>query len=263
MSDDLKQGAKYMIFAMIAANLLIGLLIGVTGIGFMLPMFYLIVVGMTTTEAMAFSFCAFVLSGILSTIIFAKKKAMDWRIGTWVSVGSVLGTMAGVSINLMLPEYVIKYILYIVVLLSGFSILLPRKEPRVTDGSGFFQTWSAARAAACILIGIVTGCICSAGGAGGPILVIPILTLLGMPIHTVIGTAMYNSIFIALIAFPRYFAAAGGIQIPYFSFLPLLLVLYGAGVLVGGHYSFCVNQMWLKRTIALLCIVVAVYKIAG
>lgn len=250
-----------MLFAIIAANLLVGLIIGMTGIGFMLPVFYLIVVHMTTTEAMAFSFCAFILSGILSTVLFAKKKAVDWRIGTWISVGSVFGTIAGVTINLMLPEYLITYILYIMVLLSGLSIILPRRNARSPAGHGFVQTWSASRAVVCVLAGIVTGCICSAGGAGGPILVIPILATLGMPIHTVIGTAMYNSIFISAIAFPRYFLAAGGTQIPYFSFLPFLVALFGVGVLVGGHYSFRVNQLRLKQAIAALCIVVAVYKI--
>lgn len=247
---------------MIAANLLVGLMIGMTGIGFMLPMFYLIVIHMTAAEAMAFSFCAFILSGVLSVVIFAKNKALDWRIGTWISIGSIFGTLAGVSVNLMLPEATIKNILYIMVLVSGASIFLPKRKNTSVENE-FFQTWSIRQGLVCMLIGIVTGCVCSAGGAGGPILVIPILTMLGMPIHTVIGTAMYNSIFVSLIAFPRYLAAAGGTQIPYFSMIPLLLVVYGAGVLIGSHYSFRVNQLRLKQTIAVLCIAVAGYKLAG
>lgn len=247
---------------MMAANLAVGLMIGVTGLGFLLPMFYLLAVSMTSAQAMAFSFCAFILSGILSAVTFGRKRALDLRIGTWMSLGSIAGTLAGVSINLMLPPALAAKTLYAMVLISGISILVPGKRGQTAE-NGFFRSWSGSRIAACVLIGLVTGCICSIGGAGGPILTIPILTALGMPIHTVIGTAMYNSIFISLIAFPRYLKAAGGMQIPYLSCLPILLVLYGAGVLIGSRYSFRINQTRLKRIIAVLCTAVAAVKLAG
>lgn len=250
-----------MLILLAVVNFVLGALIGMTGIGFMLPVFYLAVVGLSATEAMAFSFCAFLVSGILSTLLFARKGAVDWRVGTWLSGGSVLGTLAGVAINLMLPEGLITYILYIMVLVSGLSILWPRKKAGGGARPPFLRKGSVGGAVLCLGIGLVTGCICSVAGAGGPILVIPILALLGMPIHTVIGTAMYNSIFIAAVAFPQYFWAAGGREIPYFSWLPLLLALYGAGVLAGGCCAFRVNQLRLKQGIAVLCIGVALYQI--
>lgn len=249
-----------MLAGIFAANLLVGLCVGLTGLGFMLPMFYLIAVHMTTSEAMAFSFCAFLVSGILSTAAFSRKNAVDFRIGTWISVGSVAGAMAGVTINVWLPTAVVTNILYLTVLLSGISILLPQ---RAGSGAkpGTVSEKSIPRAALCIGIGAVTGCICSAGGAGGPILVIPVLSRLGMPIHKGIGTAMYNSIFLALIAFPRYLAAAGGTGVMYFEWMPVLLALFGAGVLIGSRYAFCINQQRLKRIIAILCIGVAAWKL--
>lgn len=251
-----------MLLCIFGANLLVGICIGLTGIGFMLPMFYLLAVHMTTFEAMAFSFCAFLVSGMLSTVAFYRKNAVDFRIGTWISVGSVIGTMAGVTVNLLLPPSTVKTILYSTVLLSGISIFLPQKANRDTH-VGFLGTWSISHVVICIAIGVVTGCICSAAGAGGPILVIPILSILGMPIHKVIGTAMYNSIFLSLFAFPRYFLAAGGTEMVYFAWIPVLLILFGAGVLIGSRYAFRMNQTKLKRTIAVLCVGIAVWKLIG
>ena len=53
------------------------------------------------------------------------------------------------------------------------------------------------------LLGVATGAVCAASGAGGPVLVMPLLTLIGFPAHTAVGISLFNSVFIAL-------PAAGG-----------------------------------------------------
>ena len=54
---------------MILLNLLVGGCIGLTGIaGFLLPMFYTGFLGMPSSESLALSFVAFLISGILGSV---------------------------------------------------------------------------------------------------------------------------------------------------------------------------------------------------
>ncbi len=49
-----------------------------------------------------------------------------------------------------------------------------------------------------LAFGAVTGLICALSGAGGPILVMPLLVVFGVPVKTAVGIALFNSIFIAV-----------------------------------------------------------------
>lgn len=108
----------------LAANLLVGLCIGFTGIaGFLLPMFYTGFLGMAAAEALALSFSAFLISGIFGSVNYYRSRNLDIRGAVILSSGSFIGAFAGVKMNLLIPEDMVKNILYIVVLLSGISIL--------------------------------------------------------------------------------------------------------------------------------------------
>lgn len=62
---------------MILLNIIVGACVGLTGIaGFLLPMFYTGFLNMPSTEALALSFSAFLVSGIIGSINFTGQ-------GTW------------------------------------------------------------------------------------------------------------------------------------------------------------------------------------
>ena len=65
----------------------------------------------------------------------------------------------------------------------------------------------------CLLVlaafGAVTGLICALSGAGGPILVMPLLVVFGVPVKTAVGIALFNSIFIAVPSSIGYAMDAG------------------------------------------------------
>ena len=111
-----------------------------------------------------------------------------------LSAGSYVGALAGVKINLLIPEDTMKIILYLVVLLSGISILLRK------DKEGAEEKEKKQQMVFFFILGVVTGAICAASGAGGTVLVMPILTLLGIPAHMAVGISLFDSIFIALSA---------------------------------------------------------------
>ena len=106
----------------------------------------------------------------------------------------------------------------------------------------------------------MTGAICAASGAGGPILVMPILTLLGIPAHMAVGISLFDSIFIALPAVIGYLHAAAGKEGMYV-LLPVLLIAHGIGVFAGSKNATRINQKMLKRIVAVASIAIACVKL--
>lgn len=240
---------------MILLNLLVGGCIGLTGIaGFLLPMFYTGFLGMPSSESLALSFAAFLISGILGSVNYYRSGNLELKTAGILSAGSFLGAIVGVKINLLIPEDTMKIILYLVVLLSGISILL-RKEKPEKEGKK-----EEKNKAVYFLLGVVTGTVCAASGAGGPVLVMPLLTLIGFPAHTAVGISLFDSIFIALPSAAGYLYAASGVKEIYY-LLPVLLVAHGIGVFAGSKNAVKINQKLLKQIVAVGSIAIACVKL--
>lgn len=148
----------------VIANILIGGMIGLTGIaGFLLPMLYSGFLGMSTMQGLALSFFAFLISGVLGAYNYYRAKNLDLKLAVWISIGSFIGAIGGVRLNLLIEEGMVKKILYLVVLLSGLSILL-RKEPGEEKEKD--QTEQKIPPVFWLIFGAVTGLICALSGAG-------------------------------------------------------------------------------------------------
>lgn len=245
----------------IITNLIVGACVGMTGIaGFLLPMYYTGFAGMASTPALALSFAAFLVSGVLGSVTYYKTKNLNLKVAVYLSIGSFIGALLGVRINLLIPEAYIRILLYLVVLISGISILL-RKESSLPDRKNPLSEKNRKRNLIYILLGLVTGTICAASGAGGPVLVMPLLTLLGFPAHTAVGISLFDSIFIALPATWGYLGPAMSQDSSILSLLPLILVAHGIGVIAGSKNAVKINQLLLKRIVAVASILIALMKL--
>ena len=238
----------------ILANLLVGGMIGLTGIaGFLLPMLYSGFMGMPAAQGMALSFFAFLISGVLGAWNYHRAKNLDVRQGLLISAGSLIGASFGVWLNLLMDESLVKRILYLVVLASGISILLRKDRDRKTGGREKLPAWGM------VAFGLVTGALCALSGAGGPILVMPLLVVLGVPVKTAVGVALFNSIFIAIPSCIGY-----SLQCDPGTFLSLLavsMISHGAGVWAGSRNAGLLRPEPLKRGVAVFSIVIAAYKL--
>ena len=126
------------------------------------------------------------------------------RFGLKLSVGSLVGAVFGVCLNMLIPESGVKTLLYTVVFLSGISILLRKIKAAASDEQAKDSTF-AGNLPVVLGLGTVTGAICALSGAGGPVLVMPLLVLLEIPVRTAVGVALFNSIFIGIPACLGYF----------------------------------------------------------
>ena len=146
-----------------------------------------------------------------------------------------------------------KIILYLVVLVSGLSILF-RKESTNSSPIKYNNILL-------IIIGFGTGLICSITGAGGPIIVLPILILIGIEVHEAVAIALFNSIFIGIPAAFGYIINSNLEIIK--PILPIALFSHGIGVFIGSKNGNKINQKVLKKSVAVFSIIVAIAKLLG
>ena len=281
-----------------AANLVVGALVGLCGVaGFLLPLVYTGPLGMEVTEGLALSFAAFILSGALGSANYRKAGSLDVAFGIRLSIGSLAGVILGVGLNLIIPEAAVKTLLYLVVLLSGISILLrkektkatknlPREGQAIQEGQTIqegqaVQEGQAAKESqavqegqaaskssgissnlpATLGLGFATGAICSMSGAGGPVLVMPLLVVFGIEVRTAVGVALFNSIFIGIPACIGYLSQCSGMKL-----LPVMaaaLISHGIGVTFGSRNAVRINQVLLKKGIGVFSILIALWKLFG
>ena len=239
-----------------AANALVGACVGLTGIaGFLLPMFYAGFLGLAPVEGLALSFAAFIVSGALGCPAYRRTGDLPLRASLGLLAGSFLGALAGTQVGLVLPADVLTVILYLVVLGSGASVLL-----RMRAGEkGSADVAPMPGAGRLFVVGLVTAVVCAASGAGGPVLVVPVLMLVGP--RTAVGMALLDSVAIAVPATVGYLLG-GGVGAEVWSLLPAALAAHGAGVLLGSFNAHRINAPLLKGIVAVGSIAVALFKLA-
>ena len=246
------------IFIIALANIIVGILVGISGIaGFLLPIIFVGYVKLNLSTSLALSFVSFLTSGIIGSYRYNKSGNLNLKFGVIISIGSFIGAILGVKLNSMIPLETAKLFLYLVVFCSGLSILIKKNTESKNDESILLNNKLFI-----VALGIITGSICSLSGAGGPILVMPILVSLGMAIRIAIAVSLFDSIFIALPACIGYIFQAKN-EKDIFLFLIISILFLTIGVLIGTKYSTKVNVNLLKKSVAIFSILIALYMILG
>lgn len=253
------------LFILAAANAVVGGFIGLCGIaGFLLPMLYTGGLGLGVDEALAYSFLAFFVSGCIGSVQYYKEGNLDIPLSVKLGTGSVAGAAAGVFLQAMIEKNTAKTLLYLVVLFSGISILY--RMWREKKNAGREKTEQSAdgqrltdRLWFLLFLGVTTGAICSLSGAGGPVLVMPLLVVCGVSARTAVGVALFDSVFIAVPACVGYLSridltASWGL-------LVLIAVTHGIGVWAGSRCAGKIPVQGLKTFIAVFSVGIAVYML--
>ena len=147
------------------------------------------------------------------------------------------------------------FVLFIAAITSSISLL-------AVSVTYLIEACRMKRRAAVLLssaVCVVLCTLCALSGAGGPILVMPLLVVLGVPVKTAVGVALFNSIFIAIPSCIGY-----SLQCDPGTFLSLLavsMISHGAGVWAGSRNTSFLKPDPLKKGVAVFSVCIAVFKL--
>jgi len=170
----------------VVLSLAIGAVLGLLGGGggiLAVPLL-VYVVGVGARPAIATSLFLVGATSALGTLLAARAKRVQWKLGALFGVGSMAGAFAGGRLAAFVPERLLLGGLAAVMLATAFAMLRARPLGRRVARDPAVVRMLAVGAH----VGLVSGLV----GAGGGFLIVPALTILGsLALREAIGTSLF------------------------------------------------------------------------
>ena len=232
----------------------VGLCIGWCGVaGFLLPILFVNACGLSVRESLFLSFLCFAVSGAIGSANYYRRGEIPLRPSMLLSAASAVGAGIGAAMGGKIPAETAKVILNLVVLASGAAILLREFHPEAKGKQTILK------AGKLMVLGLLTAVICALSGAGGPVLVMPLLVAMGVPARTAVGMALLDSVVIAL---PAIWIYGSGCAVGSFAaVLTAGVSAHAVGVFLGSRTAAAVPQTMLKRGVAVFSVCFALFML--
>jgi uncharacterized membrane protein YfcA len=225
-------------------GILSGVLIGCIGIGgvILVPALgYL--AGVPIHVAIAAAMVAFLVSGLIGTLAFARHKSIRWDMTAWLWIGAMPAALAGALFASAAPGRVLELLIGLLTAASGAHSLLVGHEAQAGEGRTLANPTLA-------VIGAVTGFSSAITGTGGPLVLVPILMWLRVPVLTAIGLSQAIQLPIAVLATAGN-AYAGGLDLQ----LGLLIAIgLSIGTWAGARVAHAVPRAVLRRIVSIVLV---------
>ena len=225
-------------------GLLSGVMIGCIGIGgvILVPaLAYLM--GVPIHAAIAAAMFAYLVSGAIGTLVFARHKSIRWDMTAWLWIGAMPAALAGALFASAAPGRVLELLIGLLTAASGAHSLLPSPEGHASEDRVLSNPALAG-------IGAVTGFSSAITGTGGPLVLVPILMWLRMPVLTAIGLSQAIQLPIAVLA------TAGNIYAEVLDLKLGLLIAVGLslGTWVGARIAHAVPRAVLRTIVSVVLV---------
>ena len=245
-------------FALVASALIVGFLVGLTGVGggaIMTPLL-MVVFGIPALVAIATDLLFATITKVVSVLVHARHRAIDWGVARLVWTGSLPAALLGVAFAVFVSavfSQILGFLLVLMLLVTAAAML------RSNDGvSKSISQFKGRLGGAVIGFSVATTSV-GAGALGMALL----RSLLGdKEPKQLVGTDIVHAIPVALIAGGGY--AIGG----YLDLLLLTNLLLGSipGVILGSMFVGRLPAQALRKSIAILLVVAAIgvlFKLIG
>ncbi|MDB5808734.1 MAG: rane protein [Betaproteobacteria bacterium] len=224
-------------------------MIGAVGIGGILLIPALVAfAGLPIHSAMATALFTFGFTGVAGTIMFQRRGSIDWTV-TWpVLLGAVFFAFIGAWVNSLTGPGALGLILAGVIMFAGvYTLARWHGMPHPA-----FEGHARAQSVLLLALGAIAGFGSGLTGVGGPALSVPLMVLCGFPALTSIGASQVIQI-VAAVSGTLANLQYGSIDFKVAGTVTLLEI---AGVLLGARIVHAVNADWLRKFVAVLCVLV-------
>jgi uncharacterized membrane protein YfcA len=240
------------LIALMALGLASGLLIGCIGIGGVILVPALVFLGgIPIHRAIPAALLAYVVSGLVATVIFARQKSIRWSMALWLCLAAAPAAFAGAWAVKNADARLLEILIGGLTTISGINSL--RREQRVEAANDLVAT------PLLLLIGAGTGFTSSMSGTGGPLVLVPILMALNLPVLTVIGLSQAIQLPIAIVGtFGNYLYG----ELDWYLGCLLALALM-IGSWQGARLAHIAPRDLLRRVVSIVLIVIGVFILAN
>jgi len=235
--------------ALCVAGVIIGVLIGATGIGGVLLVSFLVHgLGYPVQSAVAVALWSYLWSGLLAIALYWRRGSIATRPALWLCAASVPGAFLGACALAVVPGKVVEALIGGVLLLGGVQTLRPPREhtDRTPPGPALL-----------VGLGLLTGFASALLGAGGAFLLVPLLVALGEPVLLAVGLGQAIQVPISAVATVANLRA-GRIALLYGTILAAALAV---GIALGTPLAHGVSQRTLRLLVALAMLVAAIVMV--
>jgi uncharacterized membrane protein YfcA len=123
---------------------------------------------------------AYILSGLVATTVFARKKSIEWPMAIWLCSGAIPTAFIGAwTVNVLNPR--------ILEVCIGFLTLLAGLNALTTQAGGGAAARAVVPKTTLGVVGAIAGFLSSLSGTGGPLVLVPILITMSVPVLTAVG----------------------------------------------------------------------------
>ncbi|MGB6505732.1 MAG: sulfite exporter TauE/SafE family protein [Xanthobacteraceae bacterium] len=169
-----------------------GLMIGCIGIGGVILVPALVfLAGIPIKVAIPAAILAYILSGLVATIVFASHKSIRWGMAISLCIGATPAAFAGAWAVSAFNQPLLEVCLGLLTFLSGLNSLRTQKvtgvDTKVSNGT-------------LLAVGGVTGFLSSLTGTGGPLVLVPIMISMSVPVLTAVGLSQAIQLPVAVAA---------------------------------------------------------------
>jgi uncharacterized membrane protein YfcA len=234
-------------------SLAIGVALGMLGGGgaiLTLPML-VYAVGVEPKAAIATSLFVVGSTSLVGTVMNARSRTVEWRIGLLFGGAAMAGAFAGGRLASLVPATVLLLVFAVLMLVTAIAMLRGRAEPSGPPGGLALGRVLALGAG----VGIVSGLV----GAGGGFLIVPVLAMFGrLPMGKAIATSLF---IITLQSFAGFAGHAGHAALDW-SVIAVVTSASVAGMVAGTYAGRKVSANVLRRAFAWLVLAMGLFVIA-
>ena len=269
-------------FLLLGLGGLVGLLSGMFGVGggfLITPLLFFI--GIPPAVAVATGANQVVASSVSGVMAQVRRKAVDFRMGMVLLAGGIIGSAAGVWVFARLAAVgqvdlfvQLSYVLFLgligaMMLQESLRTMNRKRRPNAPVRRAHVHTWvhnlpfkMKFRASGLyisvlppMLVGAVVGFLAAIMGVGGGFIMVPaMIYLLGMPTKVVVGTSLFQIIFVTAFTTLMHAVTSQTVDM----LLALMLILGGViGAQIGARLGLRLKAEQLRILLSLLVLAVA------